>query len=677
MASSSEASPALRLTFLSVMVIGMFLALFARLWFLQVLAGDRYVELADSNRLTTVVTEAPRGAILAADGSELVRNRPALAISADRRALLDAEGEPRDEEAELVIQRLAELLEIDRDEVLTRLGSQRRSPFRPVPLEFDVAPEMVFAVREHQELFQGVVAETLPVREYPQGTLAAHLVGYLGEITGDELLDERYTDYRGGDVIGRGGLEQTYEEDLRGTPGSRLLVTNAAGNVVDVQSDREPIKGNDLVTTLDPELQAAVEDLLENGIIASREIERDDGELLPSVAGTAIVQDVRSGAILAMASYPSYDPREFVGGVSSDYWEMVTDRANHRPLINRAIAGVYPPGSVFKIASGAAALEAGLATPTSTVNCAAEFEVGGNTYRNWNRGVNEGPMGLSTALMRSCDTYFYDLAFQQWQREQAQSEPDEILPRVAERFGFGRTLGIDLPAEAPGRVPGRQWREEYWLNQRDTYCAQAQEAPSGSVQRELLADLCQFGGVWRGGDAINASIGQGDVLATPLQVSAAHQALANDGVLMRPHLGGHIVGPDGEVVREIEPEVLGELGLDDAALAAMRDGLERVVMEHRPGSGGTATDAFLGFPFDQVPVAGKTGTAEVRPRVPFAWFSGYAPANDPQIVVTVNVEEGGGGAQTAAPIVRNILEHYFDITPAEEAEFEAGAEILD
>lgn len=677
MASSSDASPALRLTFLSVLVIGMFLALFARLWFLQVLAGDRYVEFADSNSLGRVDIEAPRGAILGADGTELVRNRPALAISADRQLLLDREGEPRDEEAELVIERLGELLEIERDEVLERLGSQRRSPFRPVPLEFDVAPEIVFAVREHQELFPGVVAETLPVREYPQETLAAHLVGYLGEITQDELLEPEYTDYAGGDLIGRGGLEQVYEEDLRGTAGRRLLVVNAAGNVVDVQSDREPIQGDNLVTTIEPELQEAVETLLEDGIIASRDIERDDGQLLPSVAGSAIVQDVRTGAVLAMASYPSYDPQEFVGGVSRDYWDSVTDRENYQPLVNRAVAGVYPPGSVFKTASGAAMIEAGLVGPRSTVACDAEFEVGGNTFRNWNRGVNEGPMDLSTALMRSCDTYFYDLSYQQWQREQSQDEPDEVLVRVAERFGFGIELGVDLPAEETGRVPGRQWREDYWLAQRDQYCTQAEAADEGSFERELLTDLCQFGGIWRGGDAVNASIGQGDVLSTPLQVSASYQAIANDGILMRPHLGQRIVAPDGEVVREIEPEQIGDLGLDDSTLAVIQEGLERVVMEDVPGSGGTAVSAFEGFPLDEVPVAGKTGTAEVRPRVPFAWFSGYAPVGDPEIVVTVNVEEGGGGSQTAAPIARNIFEHYFDITPAEDAEFEAGAEILD
>ncbi len=670
---SSDASPVLRLTFLAVLVIALFLALFARLWFLQVLTGDRYVELADSNRLRTVVSEAPRGSILAADGEELVRNRPALAISADRQVLLDDAGEPRDEEAERVIARLGELLDLDHDEVIDRLGSQRRSPFRPVPIETDVPQEVVFTVREQQELFTGVETETLPVREYPEGTLASHLVGYIGEISQEELLDPEFTDYLGGDLVGRSGLEQSYESELRGTPGRRLLVVNARENVLDVQSDRAPIPGNDLITTIDLDLQQATERLLEEGIESSRDIQRDDGRFLPSVAGSAVALDARTGAVLSMASYPDYDPREFLGGLSQDYAELLFEPESYQPLVNRAIAGEYPPGSVFKTASGAAMIEAGQIGPRGTRDCDAEFEVGGVTFRNWNRGVNEGPMDLSDALKRSCDTYFYTLAYDNWQQEQAQDDPEEALIEVGERFGFGRSLDLDLPGELDGRLPGRAWRQAYWEANRDRWCEQAEAAPEGSVERELLADNCQFGGAWRGGDAVNSSIGQGDVLSTPLQVAASYQAIANDGVLMRPHVGDRIVGPDGEVVEEIEPEALGDLGLDDQVLAVMREGLEAVLMD----ASGTGESAFDGFPLAEIPVAGKTGTAEAGPRVPYSWFVAYAPADDPEIVVVVNVEQGGGGSQTAAPIVRNILEHHFRITAAEDAEFEAGEEILD
>jgi penicillin-binding protein 2 len=679
--ANTEASSILRLTFLSVLVIGLFVALFARLWFLQVLAGDRYVELADSNRLRTVVVEAPRGSILTSDGEELVRNRPALAISADRQVLLDLDGQPR-EEAVIVIERLAALLEVDTDEIVDRLTSRRYSPFRPVPIAFDVTPETVFSVREHQELFPGVVAETLPVREYPYGATAAHLVGYLNEISEAELADPEFTDYRGGDVIGRDGLERSYESDLRGIAGQRVLVVNAQGNVLDVQSEREPLQGNDLLTSIDLDLQQATETLLEDGIIASREIERDDGRTLPSTAGAAVVLDATDGSVLAMASYPSFDPREFVGGLSEDYAAyLYSGEEAPAPSVNRVISGRYPPGSVFKIVSGAAMLETGLVGPRTTVPCPPAVEVGGITFRNWNRGVNEGPMDLSDALMRSCDTYFYDLAYRQWQREQREldaadddvDQVDEIQSRVAQEFGFGSPLGIDLPNELGGTIPDRRSKLDAWTERRDLWCQQAEESDPGSYRRAVLEHNCRFGYLWLGGDAINTSIGQGEILTTPLQVAASYVAIANGGQVPSPRVGQAIIGADGQVVREVTPEVVSTLNLDPGELEVIREGLERVVMSDR----GTAHGAFQGFPTDRIPLAGKTGTAELKPLVPYAWFAGYAPADDPEIVVVVAVEEGGGGSQTAAPIVRNIMAHYFGVVTAEDAEFEAGPEIYD
>jgi penicillin-binding protein 2 len=678
--SSPEASTTLRLTFLAVIVIALFVALFARLWFLQVLAGDRFVELADSNRLRTVVVEAPRGSILSADGEELVRNRPALTISADRQQLLGLDGTPRNEAAIAVVDRLADLLEISSDEVLERLVSRRYSPFRPVPIAFDVTPETVFAVREHQELFPGVVAETLPVREYPYGPVAAHALGYLNEITEQELADERFADYRGGDLVGRDGVERSYEEELRGVAGQRVLVVNARGNVLDVQSERDPIEGHDLVTTLDLDLQAATERLLEDGILASRELERDDGELLPSVAGSAVVLDAQDARVLALASWPTYDPREFVGGLTPQYAEyLYADPDNPQPSINRVTTGRYPPGSVFKIVSGAAMMETGLAGPATTLPCPPEYEVGGNTFRNWNR-EDEGEMDLSDAMKRSCDTYFYDLAYRQWVVEQRELDAldndleqlDEVQSRVSGEFGYGAPLGIDLPNEAAGVIPDRQAKLATWTEQRDLWCELAAESEPG-YRRDVLEHNCQFGYLWLGGDAINTSIGQGEILVSPLQVAASYVAIANGGTLLAPRVGDAVIGPDDEVLRRIETETIRDLDLDDDVLAAIRDGLERVVMEPR----GTAYPAFDGFPFDEVTVAGKTGTAELKPLVPYAWFAAYAPADDPEVVVVVSVEQGNGGAQTAAPIARNILEHYYGITDAADAIFEAGPEILD
>ncbi len=681
--ASTDASPLLRLTFLSVLIIGLFLALFARLWFLQVLVGDRYEALADTNRTQMVVTEAPRGDILTEDGQPLVQNRPALTISADRMALLDTHGDPVDREAELAIERLAMLLDLEVDEVMQRLTSRRYSPFRPVPIAFDVTPEVVFTVQEHRELFPGVVAETLPVRSYPHGELAAHIVGYLNQISEAELADERYADYRGGDLIGRAGLEATYEPSLRGTQGTRLLEVNAQGRVLEVLREAEPVPGHDLIVTLDLELQAVVERILEEGMIASRDFVRDDGRNLPSTAGAAVVLDAQDGAVLAMTSYPTYDPREFVGGLSEEYAQyLYHDEDVPQPTINRAIQSRYPPGSVYKIVTGAAFVEGGLVTPSTQLPCPPSYEQGGIVFNNWNR-VHEGDMDLSTALMRSCDTYFYELAYQQWVREDRQFEAadrdlsqadiDEVVPEVAHRFGFGDRLGIDLPSESGGYVPTREGKHEQWVRTRDRDCRLADELEPGSYGQLVSEDRCRFGGRWRGGDAINTSIGQGETETTPLQVAAAYLAVANGGELLRPHLGRAIVSPDGEVVEEFGREVIGTLDLDDATIAALQDGLRRVVHEER----GTAHQAFAGFPLDEIPVAGKTGTAEQKPKVPYAWFAAYAPADDPRYVVAVSVEEGGGGSQTAAPIVRGILEHLFGLRSVGEWEFLLGPEILD
>jgi penicillin-binding protein 2 len=338
----NEPSSALRLTFLSVVVVAMFVALFSRLWFLQILAGDRYAELAETNRVRIVVTEAPRGNILTADGEELVKNRPALTISAERQRLIDDTGDPRDENAERVLERLSVLLQLETEEIVERLSTRRYSPFRPVPIAFDVAPEIVFSVNENRELFPGVVAETLPVRTYPQGELAAHLVGYLGEISEEELASEEYADHRAGDLIGRLGLEAAYEQDLRGRHGEKRYEVNAQNTVLDVISEREPVQGHDLVVSLDAGLQRATEELLAQGIETSRSfIHEASGRNLPSTGGSAVVLDPRDGSIQAMASYPTYDPQEFVGGVSTEYWE----RSPTATTTRRCSTGRSPPST--------------------------------------------------------------------------------------------------------------------------------------------------------------------------------------------------------------------------------------------------------------------------------------------------------------------------------------------
>lgn len=657
--NQETSSPAFRLTLLSLVVVGLLVALFSRLWFLQVLASERYAQLAERNRVRFVLSEAPRGRLLDRDGQEIVKNRLALTVSAYPHRLLEG-GQPKDPEAEAVLSRLSALLGMPQAEIIERLTNRKFSPFRAVPIREDVPPEVIFTIEERKELYSGVEAETLPLRFYPHGPLAAQVVGYIGEVTEDQLADPQYRNYRPGDLVGRTGLEQAYEENLQGQEGLRKLEVSATGTILDVLEHRNPVPGADLKTTIDLELQRAVEEVLRSGVEASRSIPRDDGRPITSVAGSAVVLDPKTGQVLAMASWPTYDPSVFVGGIRNDDWARLSDPANEYPLLNRAIQSAYPPGSTFKIVSGLSALKSGLLTPDTQLPCPPSWKLGNQTFRNWWPSW-EGSLDLARALMRSCDTFFYQLAFQQWQREEEQEKAnqpiDEVIQSTAREFGLGRGLGIDLPGEASGNVPDRAWRRTTWESLRPRYCSQAALAPPGSYQQRLFNDLCRYGGNWRGGDAVNMSIGQGDVLVTPLQLASAFAAVANGGTLYRPHLGLEVTAPDGTVLTRVEPEPVGRVAMAPHQLLEIQEGLRMVVMEPR----GTAAVPFSRFPLGMIPVAGKTGTAEFGNRVPFAWFAAYAPTSDPKYVVVVSVEEGGGGSVTAAPIARRILEAAFGL----------------
>lgn len=703
MMANDEYSPGMRLTVLTIVMVGLLVALTSRLYYLQVLAGDVFEGLAQSNSQTQVTSEAPRGRILAADGTELVRNRIALAISVERDRFLDRAGEPLDDPAvDAAITRLADLLDVSNDELVESMQSLARSVFRPVPVAVDVAPEVVFTVQEHPELFPGVVAERLPIREYPQEGLAAHLVGYTGEVTSRELVSERWSAFDPGDIIGKAGLERVYDEALQGTEGVRRIEVNASNNLVGELSNSPPIRGNDVVLTLDRELQARVEDILETGIMTARdgftyEIEDSEGgQEVPveATGGAAIVLDPRNGAVKAMASYPTFDPRGLASG-SSEYFQFFFDEDDQfgDPGLNRAVGATYPPASVWKIASGLGALEDGLAIDDE-IDCPETLEIGGREFDNWNDDP-EGEMDLAQALQRSCDTFFYRLAADQWAQERAQEEAGaevdeitEVYGEAARDFGFGTPVGLDIPQEASGVIPGREWRLDYWFSTKDLSieegdaingsCTMANDIlEPGDDNFDLFDDLCRFGHIWRGGDAVNMSIGQGDVLVTPLQVAAAYAGVANRGTIMKPRLGKEVRNPAGEVVETIEPEVLREIDAPDEWWDELQQGLEDVVMSER----GTGKEPFEGFPLGRFPIAGKTGTGQAgfnadegRDNVPFSWFASYAPADDPKYVVVVLIERGGGGSQTAAPIVRSIYEELFDL---EVTEIQAGPDDVD
>lgn len=639
--------------FLTLLVVSLFVLLFARLWFLQVMAGERYVNLAEGNAVRTLSITAPRGRILDTNGKPLVQNRFAMVVSVQPNEM----GERVDE----VLADVADLLGMRLQDVQRQINRSRVSPFRPKPIAVDVPEEIALYIHENASTrLPGVYAETLPVREYPQGQTAAHVVGYLGEISETELLEPAYAGYQPGDLIGWAGLEKTYEETLHGEEGLRRYEVNARGEVLRELDDRPPVPGADLVTTIDLRAQKLVERSLEEGIKRARDVpdaEERNGGYYKAPAGAAVVLDPDDGSVVALASYPTFKPDEFVGGVSQDYWDRLQNPKNHFPLINRVAQASYPPGSVFKIVSAAAALEEGYVTPESTVPCPGEWYWNEQRFRNWN-SADSGSINIETALEDSCDTVFYELAQRMWVDEEEEGgQVRERLAFHARDWGLGEASGLDLPSERNGVIPGRAWKQQFWEDNKDSYCTQARTS-TDQYLIDLFTDLCERGNSWRGGDAVNMSIGQGDVQTTPLQIANAFAAVANGGTLWRPHIAKEIVHP-GQNPAPVKVKPIRRVSTSDKHLKVIHDGLVKVASQ------GTASATFGGF---QVPVAGKTGTAEFKPKQPFAWFAAYAPADKPRYVVVVMIEEGGGGSLTAAPVVRHILEGLLnleqtDITP--------------
>lgn len=645
MAQHESSSTSLRrLTLVSIVVIGLFAALSSRLWFLQVLAGERYSVLAERNAVRFVVTEAPRGSILDREGRPIAKDRPALTVSGYRHLLLDGAGRPKDEVAATVIARLSQLLAMSEEEIVDRLTSHKYSPFRAVPIVKDVPPEVVLQIKEHRELYPGVEALTIPVRDYPERRLAAHALGYVGEISDEELTSDEFRGYQLGDIVGKDGLEKTYERHLQGDAGLLKLEVNARGTEIRELGRRDPVKGDDLVTTLDLDVQRATERALRQGLEAARRIQRSDGRSVPAPAGAAVLLDVRTGGVVAMASYPTYDPAVFLGGISQREWQALQAEQNHRPLLNRAIVAEHPPGSTFKPVTAAAAMDAGVIGPSSQLSCPGSITIG-RRWRNWTPR-HEGSMDVARSLMRSCDTFYYQIGHSLFERDEARTSrgepPLESVQAMARRFGLGERTGIDVPGERPGTVPGRAFKQELV------------EALTGT---DCVAPEPEWECTWRYYDAVNMSIGQGLVTTTPLQIATAYAAIANGGTAWRPHLGLEVRDRGGEVVERIEPEVLQRLDLSEAEIEEIQAGLEMVVLEPR----GTASFPFGGFPLDEIPVAGKTGTAESNGKVPFAWFAAYAPVDEPRYAVAVMIEEGSSGSGGAAPVARRILEAAFDL----------------
>jgi penicillin-binding protein 2 len=519
-----------------------------------------------------------------------------------------------------------------------------------------------------------VQADVETIRAYPSpyGVNAAHVLGYLGPVNDAELKAQALrlilpeAKLQRTDLVGRAGLEYQYDTLLRGFPGVRKVNVNRSGIVTGTVSETAATPGDYLVTNIDARLQAVVEQQLLAAIYRARSQTETNGTPLRADSGAAVVLDVRTGAVLAMASYPTYDPSIWVGGITNAELKQLLNPINGEPLISRAMQGGYPPGSTFKLSSAAAGLRTGVG-PSNLIPCPPALQIGNRAFKNF-ESESYGAITLSRAIEVSCDTVFYRIAYDNWLRDGGNhpiAEPKDALINMALAFGFGSRTGIDLPSEASGRIETRQLLTDTYKNMKDVYCSRAKsgypevaktDPTRAAYLKAIASDNCANGALYRGGDAVNFAIGQGGTLATPLQLAVAYAAIANGGTIYAPQVGKGALKPDGSTVAIFAPKVVGHLPLSQQ-IAYLDSAFQGVV------TNGTASGVFVGFPLGTIPVAGKTGTAQMPGKMqPTSWFASFAPVNNPEYAVVMMVSQGNTGAGTSAPSVRSIYEAIYGIT---------------
>jgi penicillin-binding protein 2 len=652
-----------RLVVLHLVVLALLAGLGFRVWYVQIRSGPADAALASAERVRQVIQPSVRGPILDDIGAPMVSSRPALVISVAMPTLWKQGDGGAGELA-----RLAVLLHIKRRAMLreVRLCTARvskpcwpGSPYQPIPVAERVPARIALQLLEDQRSYPGITAAVQPVTHYQQpiSTDLAQVLGYLQPITASELKTEGLpvTGFSGVDLVGQAGLELQYDRQLRGVPGQEKLAVNAAGQVTGTVSQIRPRAGDYLVTSINAAVQRDTETALAGAV------QRSQAAGNPVSSGGAAVVLSTTGRVIAMASYPTYNPSVWTGGISEAEFHRLFGTAHGEPVLNRASQGEYAPGSTWKVTSVAAAVAAGYSLYGS-YNCPAVLTIGGRSYAN-DGNPSLGPMSFYTALVVSCDTVFYDLAYAIWQRDHPRTNvvtspraPVQEMQKMELAWGFGRDTGIDLPAENPGGVPTRKWLYYLWKDNAHAgqdWCKYGRA--SGSYVQQIEWDDCRYGNIWTAGQAVIAAIGQGYVTVTPLQLARAYVALANGGTLYSPRIGEALISPDGKVVRRITPPVVGHLPVAKTTLAYIRHALAGVV------TSGTAAGTFAGFPLGRVCVAGKTGTAEVAGTLATSVFASFAPCVHPKFVVVMMIPNSGYGADVSGPAVRQIWDGIFGL----------------
>ncbi len=655
----TRSHPRLRLNILRVVVFAGLAVLLLRLWSLQVLQHNHYQVAAEDNRVRTVVTKAPRGLIVDDRGYALAENRTSLVITVNRSTL-----DRRADSGLAVYKRLSQVLHrsVTELQMKTRLCTAKvgkpcwnGSPYQPIPVATDVSPQTALSIMEHPERFPGVSADTQAVRVYPHGSLAAHEVGYTGPASQQQLQDT--AKYAPNDTVGQAGIEASYDDALRGSSGIKKLAVDRYGRVSGTISATPAKPGDNVVLSIDGQVQ----NLLEQSLAGALTKAQAQGK--PARTASGVVLDWHTGQVVAMASIPTYNPSVFTGGISEKDYQALTGPDSGQPLISRAYQGTGAPGSTFKPVSLSAAVASG-ADLNGTYSCPSGIQIGNALFHNF-EGEAGGVISLHEAIVMSCDTIFDRFAYDDWLADGGlrngpgpYAPAKEIFTKTAKAYGFGSKTGVDLTAESSGWVTNREDLKKQWKQMQPTYCKRAKtgypddpDRAHAAVLQQYAREACTDGYLYNGGAATMLGIGQGQYLSvSPLQMAVAYAAIANGGTLYEPRVAKALVSQDGKVTK-IGPKVAGHLPVSAGTLEYIRQAMMDVTRR------GTASGAFNGFPLNQIPIAGKTGTAEVEGHNDTSWFGSFST----QYVVIISIPDTGQGALYAAPVARQMYEGLYGI----------------
>ena len=655
----------LSLLVVQILIVSLLAALLGRLFYLQIAAGPKYRDAALSIQSRDVVAPANRGLIVDSSGVPLALNKVGLAITIDR---IEIDKQP--DKGVAVMQRLAKLLKLNYNDVFTntrlcgelpvgqRAGCWTGSRYQPIPITKEADPDIALQIVERPDQFPGVDAQPISIRSYPGlvNVNAAHVLGYVGPLTEDDLTNSSKQYFRS-ESIGKAGLEIQYDSYLRGVPGIRTLIVDRKEVITRESQNTKPIAGDHLITSLDIRLQAAAEQALEDAV------KRGRANGYTSDSGAAVVMDIKTGRILALASYPTYDPNAFEKGLTVQQASDLFSEKKSVPALNRALQGLFAPASTFKAVSVVAAAAAGYDLQAS-YNCPSEVQVGTRAFQNYD-SRNQGRMNMKKAIAVSCDTIWYQIAFDEWLRDgglRPKSSPNDYFFKAAQAFQITEKVGIDLPSESKSRLADRDYKKSWFEQNKDFYCnykTRATKAQQTPFLIQLAAENCVDGDKVRAGDAVNFSIGQGDTVVTPLKLTQMYAAIGNGGTIWQASIAKAIVKTDGTVIKTIEPNKLGTLTTAPSTVKFLQGALREVVVS------GTGAGVFAGFPIE---ISGKTGTGQVFGRNPngtlkddTSWFASYAPSKKPRFAVVMMVGQGGFGASTSGVGVRQIYEAIFGV----------------